>query len=474
MNKTAKNSAIYLFGTIVMAVVSFISTMVLTRVLEQKVYALYGLHSTFATVSMMVISLGNASAYTRFYYNHGYTQKGFLLKVLKLPMILFPIFTILVLEPTHTIINYVFKSELSYIAIFIFLAYILFTLLHRFTQITVRMEEHAWNYILSNIFAKAGFVVVVVVAYLIFRKVSFEMVLLSFAIAAIFSVLINLPVVIKVANEEKKADQKVRGKDIYSYGVPYMMNEALILVIPLIEKVIVRDLAGWEVLSVFTAASIFQTVASMISQTVVNVWNPIVFKNCDNPDKLKPIIHNFGLAATVLFMIGTAFLIILRRWLVLILDASYYEVYIIAPAMFFGALFNISSYIYGCGITIKKKTLHLVAIPIIQLFITVAICYIAIPKIGLAGVGLASIAGIVVSRIYRFVVGMKLYSTGENESVTILLYTIASLIVISAMFFISFTADIILGTGLIAVTLILTGGKLKALYKEVSLFIVKK
>ena len=88
MNKTVKNSAIYLFGTIVMSVLGFLNTILLTRILSQQTYAMYGLLATFSTAVITFIAFGFDSAYLRFFYDHGLSQKQYLLRCLKIPMVI--------------------------------------------------------------------------------------------------------------------------------------------------------------------------------------------------------------------------------------------------------------------------------------------------------------------------------------------------------------------------------------------------
>ena len=99
MNKTAKNSIIYLFGTIIMGLLGFVSTMILTRFLSQRVYAMYGLLATFHTTINMFVSFGYDSSYMRFYYTHPYSQKRYMFECLKVPLIIFTVVTLLIIEP---------------------------------------------------------------------------------------------------------------------------------------------------------------------------------------------------------------------------------------------------------------------------------------------------------------------------------------------------------------------------------------
>ena len=306
------------------------------------------------------------------------------------------------------------------------------------------MEEHAINYVFSNIIAKSGFVAIVFLVYWFIKNVSFDWVLFSFMFTSVMATCINLSVFLKVANEKSRLNESVTDKDLFSYGFPYMINNVLILVIPLIEKLIIRDLAGWEVLSIFTAASVFQTVMMIISNTVINIWNPIVFKDCNDEKKFKPILHTFGLMSVVSVTICLAFCILLRRWLVLLLDSSYNSIYIIAPTIIYSSGVHIISIIYSVGINIKKKTKHLIFIPIAQLVISLILCYMLIPRMGLIGVALASFISLVVTKIYKIYMGLYLYDSGQSEWKATTIGIIGIVIALLSLFFTSLCSDVIL------------------------------
>lgn len=465
MNKTVKNSAIYLTGTIVMAVLGFLNTILLTRVLSQQVYAMYGLLTTFVSTAGMFIAFGYDSSYMRFYYNNGYSQKKFLLISLKVPAIVFLIFLVLVIEPTRTFITYIMGEKLSYFSIAFLLLYVLFHTAHRFTQLTARMEEKALNYVSSNIVSKSGFIVIVFLIYFIIKDVSFDWVVISFFVSSLAGFLINLIVVLKNINKVSNSEEKITEKELLSYGFPSMMNNVIILVVPLIEKIIIRDLAGWEVLGIYTAAAVFQTVMLLVANTITNIWNPIVFKHCDNEEKFKPIMHNFGLVSTIVITLCMAGCVLLRRWLVLLLDESYYSIYIIAPTILYGACLHIVSLIYSVGINIKKKTSYLVLIPVTQLVLSVIFCYLLIPKMGLVGVAIATFISISVSKIFKMALGIHFYDSGVSEWKAGALCAFGMAASLISLFFTSFLSDAILSVALVVVILAVVNKELVGILK---------
>lgn len=442
MNRTVKNSIIYLIGTIVIAVVSFFSTIILTRYLSEQVYAQYGLFISFATSSITVISLGMDTTYTRFFYESGYTPIKYLLKSCAIPAVLLFVYSLLLIEPNHYLLSYIFGEKISAVFAFIFVAYLILSLFGKFTQLTARMGEFAVNYVSSNFFSKSGFIIAILLLRWTIQDISLNWVIFSFACGSAFGMLINLSTLHKIRAVEKQNGKKVTTKEMLKYGIPQMINNVMMLVIPLAEKLIVRRIAGWQILAIYTAASVFYTVVALMQSTIDNIWNPLVFQHYEDESTFKPILHNFGLSVTAITVIGMALCILLRRWLVLILDKSYFEVYLIAPAIMYTACFEIYTIIYAVGINTSKKTLHLIISPIIRLLLSVTLCYLLIPKFGLIGVGLTSLLSVVISKIYRIIVGFHYYGTNMNEWKIIFLWCICIFISAFVMFSTSFISDV--------------------------------
>lgn len=444
LNRTAKNTAIYFVGTVLMGAFGFINTMLLTRVLDEKVYAMYGLLTTFVTATTTLVAFGFDSAYARFYYKHDTKQVAFLIKNLAVPLGLFAILILVLLEPNQYFLTYIFGERLPIFSALVLLGYVFFFLVHRFTQLTVRMEEKAANYVASNFIGRCGFALIVLLVFLMAHNVGFNWVLLSFLFSSALATGINLWVVCRICNSVNEQGQAVGKRDLFSYGFPIMINNLLILVMPLIEKLIIRDLAGWEVLGVYTAAAVFQTVVLLLLNTIDNIWNPLVFKHCDEPQKFKPIMHNFGLAVSVIVVLGFAACVLLRRWLVLLLGADYHSVYIIAPAICFGTCFRLVTMVYSAGIHIAKKTVHFIVEPIIQMVLSLALCFCLIKPMGLIGVGIAVTTSVIVSRIYRMAIGLRLYDTGTSEHKMWLLMGVCTAVSIASLFFTSLIADVVM------------------------------
>lgn len=414
MNKTVKNTMVYLVGTVILAVFGFLNTMLLTRVLTPHVYALYGLLTSFGSSAVMLISLGLDASYMRFYYIVDLRKREFFFRCMRLPMIALVIFVILMLEPKRALVNKIFDEQITTWCIVLICIYIFLQVVQRFTQLSARMEEKAGNYVISNIVGKVGYVLLILGLGVVGCQLEFEPIVVAFVVTSFFALVINLPIVLS-GKQVFHGNERITQKELFLYGFPTCINSTLVLVIPVVERIIIRDLAGWEVLSVYTAAAIFQTVVGIVTTMVDNIWSPVVYRKYEDEDAFKPLMHYFGLGVTVMLMVGLAFVVLLRRWLVLILDKNYFDVMIIAPAVFFASCLLPITSILGVGVNIKKKTIHYIISPLLQLVVSVILCYALVPAYGLLGIGIAVLISSFISRFYRIAVGLKYYSTDRKE-----------------------------------------------------------
>ena len=441
LNRQAKNSIIYLIGTILIAVVSFISTIVLTRVLPKQTYAQYGLLTTFVTTSVTVITLGMDKAYTRFFYESGYTPLRFLWKSARIPMIIAALFIMVLLEPKHRILTYIFETNVNTTLVVLLTGYLLFALLAKFTQLTARMGEFALNYVSSSFVEKTGFVICIFLASIFVKDISIQWVVASFLLASLFAMLINISTLYRTKRIKVKTVKAVTTKEMLSYGIPLIITNVVMLIVPLVERLVVRDLAGWTILSIYTAASVFYTVIALMKVTIDNIWHPIVFKYYKNKEFFSSFLHDFGLLVTGVTVIGLGACVLLRRWLVLILDKAYFDVFLIAPAIMFSACYEIYTLIYGIGLNTEKKTSHVLISPFIQITLSLGLCYSLIPKMGLLGVGIASMVSVAASKTYQIVMGLKLYGTGKKEWKVSVLWVLSVCVSIFVMFSTSLLSD---------------------------------
>lgn len=472
MNGTAKNTGVYLLGTVLTALLGFAGTMLLTRILSGQVYAMYGLLTSWSAASVNLLSLGVDAAYTRFYYAHSTTRRRFLQKCLLAPLLAFAGFAVLLCEPSQRLLQGIFAEHFSAAVCLFLLLGLLAALLQRFGRLTARMEGSAVHLSAADCLSKAGFLAIAAAIYALRGTVSFGWLAAAFALSGIFAVGIYARLLCRLPNLSGTAAEDTGYRSLFRYGLPYLVHNTLILLIPMGERLLIRAISGWEVLRLYTAASIFSTVVLLLSNLLDNLWLPVVYRRYTDP-AFRPLLHRFGLAVTALTTFGLGGCILLRRWLVLLLDGSYREVAVIAPAVVYAACLDILANIYGIGISLRKKTVHLLVSPVLQLACAAGLCIALLPQYGLRGAGLAVLLSVLISRLYRVIVGLRLYGTGRREGKAAALWLVSALFSAAALFFTSFTADLLLCATLCAAALLLLHPELRAICQSLFSFFRK-
>lgn len=414
-NKMLKNTAWYFGGTIASAILGFINTPLLTRILEPKVYAQYGMLVTFTTVLATFIYLGQDEAFMRFFDKRKEGYKNYFWRCIRIPLLLCVVVMFLLLEPSHLLLNWVFESELPLFTCILIGVYVVAIVIQRFLMLTARMEERAANYAISNIVTKGGFILATAAIYYLTKALPFDEIIICLLFGVVIALLVNLMVVTRISHNVNPEGEDVLSKDLLKFGLPFAFSTTFFFTVPLIEKLIIRTQTSWETLAIYTAAAIFVTVMNLVKTTVNSIWVPYVYKNYQNEDKFKRIFYNVGICLIAFCLAVIAGTILTRRWLVLVFDSKYYEAMLIAPAMVCGACFDLLSGIYSIGINITKKTKYHIIIPVIQLAVSSIVLFTLLPIMGLRATGISYLLSIGISRMVQMTIALKNYDTGRTN-----------------------------------------------------------
>lgn len=463
--KQLKNIGYYFFGTFLSVVLGMLSTPILTRILSKEVYAQYGMITSFTTALSTFIYLGLDESFMRYFDKRKETYWSFLIKCMKLPMILCFIVFLLVLEPNRTIMKNIIGTNISTVSCILFCVYLFVMLIQRFLLLTARMEERAANYSLSNVATKGVFLILIYLFLYLNSIISIELIILSLVVGALVAMFINLFVLLGVQHKENKKGENVTIIELLKYGFPLAVTFTLAFTIPLIEKMIIRNKTNWEILAIYTSASIFMTVMNMVKTTVSNIWVPYAYKNHENGIEFKKIFYYLGTSLAFFMLCIVSGTILTRRWLVLILDKSYLDALTIAPAIVCGSCFDVLSTIYSIGIYIKKRTSFRVIIPFIRMIISFSILYFLLPKIGLKATGLSYLMSIAISITVEMKVALDYYDTNRNNFKTVIMMFFCTLFSVLALYYKSLKFDVLTGTLLFFLGTIIARKELFEAYK---------
>lgn len=465
--KLLGNTAWYFVGTVISAILGFISSPLLTRVLTTEVYAQYGMVTSFTTLVATFVYLGQDEAFMRYFDRRKEPFWSFFWRCIRLPLVLCIIILFLLLEPSHIVLSWVFACDIQNKIAILIAAYIAMLVLQRFLMLTARMEERAANYSVSNIATKVMFFVALYVFYFMGQVVELTELVLALMVGVLCALAINLVVVVKVKHGSNPEGEDIPSKELLYFGVPFAISSTMFWVVPLLEKIIIRDLTNWTVLAIYTSAAIFVTAMGLIKTTVNSIWVPYVYKNYTNEVEFKRIFKQVGISLCWLCLVILAGLIVVRRWVVCIFDSAYYDSMLIAPALVCGACFDLLTCIYSIGINIKKKTQFHVIVPFVQLAISMATLYIGLPRWGLIATGISYLLSIAISRIVQMAIALHYYGIECGYGKLAIMLGIYIAVGILSCFVTSIQFDILCGLFLIVFGTVIAGKDLYAAFAYV-------
>lgn len=465
--KLLENTAWYFVGTVISAILGFISSPILTRVLTTEVYAQYGMVASFTTLVATFVYLGQDEAFMRYFDRRKEPFWSFFWRCIRLPLVLCIIILFLLLEPNHIVLSWVFACDIQNKIAILIAAYIAMLVLQRFLMLTARMEERAANYSVSNIATKVMFFVALYVFYFMGQVVELTELVLALMVGVLCALAINLVVVVKVKHGANPEGEDITSKELLYFGVPFAISSTMLWVVPLLEKIIIRDLTNWTVLAIYTSAAIFVTAMGLIKTTVNSIWVPYVYKNYTNEAEFKKTFRQVGVSLCWLCLMILAGLIVVRRWVVFIFDSAYYDSMLIAPALVCGACFDLLTCIYSIGINIKKKTQFHVIVPFVQLAISMATLYIGLPRWGLIATGISYLLSIAISRIVQMAIALHYYGIECGYGKLAIMLGIYIAVGILSCFVSSIQFDILCGLFLIVFGTVIAGKDLYAAFAYV-------
>ena len=452
--KLIGNTAWYFVGTVISAILGFISSPILTRVLSTEVYAQYGMITSFTTLVATFVYLGQDEAFMRYFDRRKEPFWSFFWRCIRLPLVLCIIILFLLLEPNHIVLSWVFACDIQNKIAILIAAYISMLVLQRFLMLTARMEERAANYSVSNIATKVMFFAALYVFYFMGQVIALSELVLALMVGVLCALAINLVVVVKVKHGANPEGEDITSKELFSFGVPFAISSTMFWVVPLLEKIIIRDLTNWTVLAIYTSAAIFVTAMGLIKTTVNSIWVPYVYKNYTNETEFKKIFRQVGVSLCWLCLMILAGLIVVRRWVVFIFDSAYYDSMLIAPALVCGACFDLLTCIYSIGINIKKKTQFHIIVPFVQLAISMATLYIA--------TGISYLLSIAISRIVQMAIALHYYGIEGGYGKLAIMLGIYIAVGTLSCFVSSIQFDILCGLFLIVFGTVIAGKDLYA------------
>lgn len=419
---------IYTAISIISAIISFITMVVLTRLSSEAFFGRINKYITASNVVMSFICLGLDTAYIRFYYeppNKLNSRQLAWICFFPAIILLVVISFILLLLRNNDSLVFLLGSKGNFF-VFAFIITVLSQLLYRFMTIFFRMSSKVLKFSIVSI----GFVIltktVFIPLFIFITKYDINVIVASILLTVFM-------VIFFVINMKSMMQITFLSLDKYNNIFRFAILSSPIFVITYLNsyfpQIIISKNLGDDILGIYSAALLFGSAIQVLSTGFTTFWSPYMYKNYKQKNDVIRNIHDVVLFGSVFAL---SFVLIFSDFIYLFIGKAFRQNQNILGMLLIYPIILIIVETTSYGINIEKKNEISLIIYIISTIINVLLCFLLIARFGLDGVAVASMISAVVHLILMSYFGQKYYKSINCINRTIIHVVI---LILSALLF---------------------------------------
>ncbi len=181
-------------------------------------------------------------------------------------------------------------------------------------------------------------------------------------------------------------------KEMLNYSVALVPAAMGVYVALYIDRIAIKELMTLADVGIYGIAYRLASVMSLITSGVQGSLTPIIFNNYQSRETPGEIARIYRYYLFFSLMAFIAFSLFSREILVIFTTPDYYEAYKIVPILV-AAIIVSGMYIFAPGLGIGKKTKTISTIYIFSAVLNILLNFLLIPRLGVSGSALATLAG---------------------------------------------------------------------------------
>jgi O-antigen/teichoic acid export membrane protein len=196
-------------------------------------------------------------------------------------------------------------------------------------------------------------------------------------------------------------------KDLMRFGVPLIPASLSMTALRMADRYIIGALAGLEQVAVYDIGYKVGTIILLVIAPFRIAWNPFAFSIAKKPEapKIFKDVLTYLMAICIFLALG---IFAFRSLLIQILaPASYSGAEEVVGWVLLSQLFYASYYVFSKGSMINNKTHQLVFGAVAAGVTNIALNYLLIPVMGIAGAAIATLAGYAVLSTLAYLIGWQ-------------------------------------------------------------------
>lgn len=390
----AKNTIIFTLGNLGTKLIQFFLVPLYTNVLSTADYGVVDLVTTIGMVLAPILLLNINDGVMRFALDKGADFNKIM--SIGLAAFIFCLITGLVIFPIGNISNqlgnyssYIYFYTISYAGNLLFFGYLRGT--EKLLQFSIGNIINAMLIASFNIFFLVIIKTGIAGYFLSYTLANFICCIYAFIVGNVKEVILNF-----------KLDKELMIK-MLKYSVVLIPNTFMWWIINSSDRVMITSFIGNSANGIYAISCKIPTLLSTIVTIFNTAWSYSAIKENDSYDRDEYNNSVYNGLVMLSVVIGATMMLVMKPFLAVYVSKMYYKAWMFTPYLVVGCVFlSIASFL-GAYYTVNKDSKGFLYSSSVAAAINLALNYLLIPKIGIAGAALATAISYIAVFLYRAV-----------------------------------------------------------------------
>ncbi|MGL5354983.1 MAG: lipopolysaccharide biosynthesis protein [Cetobacterium sp.] len=387
-NSLLKKFLSFSIGGYVGLIIGFFTTPIVTRMLSPEQYGVSSMYLLVVNILMLLAMLGLDQGFVRYFYEEEEENKGLLLKkCLKIPTIMLVLVSCIILAFRKQISYFIFL-EYDFKMILLLVVMLLFTLLNRYSFLTVRMNQKAKLFSIFQILNQLLNFILIVFLFKFYGD-NYKTIVIGSTITTVVLTILSIISERKIWSL-KGEKTKIEEKELLKYSLPFTITMALTWIFQSSDKVAIKMFSSVEELGLYSAAFKIVALLNIIQTGFTTFWVPVAYEKYTNePENLEFFEKIHGYISLVMF--GVALVVLMSKDLIILLLGDKFRVASsIMPCLVLMPIMYTISETTVLGINFKKKTKYHMTISVVVAVLNIIGNMILVPRVGAKGAAIST------------------------------------------------------------------------------------
>ena len=410
------------------AVISFITTPIVTWLIDPSQFGKSTMFSTFYSIMLILATAGTQMAFMRFFPQKPEEKKSELVwSCLAFPLLFSTVLSLVTLIFSKPI-SFFLVEESSYRLVIVLILSLVTGVFQTFNQTMIQMKGKGMLYSTVNVTRSLSNVVFIVI-YAYFVNKDFYAIIYAQLFSNIVSLVIgilfehNYWFPIRISKDE--------AIEVIKYGFPFIFSSIMMWLLSWTDRFVLRIFTNFNEIGLYSAAFKIVTAVSLFTSGFGTLWYPFAFEQYEkNPENKAVFSKALDYTSFIFFSIG--FVILgLKNVIFLLLAKSYRPAASISPFLLLSVFIPTINTIVVRGIDFSKKTYWFIISDSCGVVFNLIGNFLLIPVLGSRGAAMSTGLSYVILLIIEGSVSEKLYPVGYNLKrvyYVILLFSLTALV----------------------------------------------